>query len=63
MLQLENEQEKSYAENNVVQNQMAESHAASEILSLRDRTLDKNFKTNLGEVSPVVLDLCYKLFK
>ncbi|XP_077284418.1 cilia- and flagella-associated protein 43 [Arctopsyche grandis] len=63
MLQLENEQERSYAEMNVVQNQMAESHAACEILSLRDRTLDKNFKTNLGEVSPVVLDLCYKLFK
>lgn len=63
MSKLENEQEKIYIETNTVQIQLTECHAALEALTSRDKMLDKNFKTNLEDVSPIALDLCYKLFK
>lgn len=46
-----------------IQTQQSDCIAAYEGLMARDRNLDKNFRSSFSDVSPIVADLCYKLFK
>lgn len=46
-----------------IQTQQSDCIAAYDGLMARDRNLDKNFKSSFSDVSPIVADLCYKLFK
>lgn len=46
-----------------IQNHFSDCQQLLDVVQAKDRLLDKNFKQNLIDVSPVVLDICYKLYK
>lgn len=59
----EEEVESLSRELQLVQEQSAELQAAYDALQLKDKYMDRTFKNHFADLSPIIVDQCYKFFK
>lgn len=59
----EKEAEELQEELTLINEQSVECQAAYDALAAKDRYMDRTFKNNFADLSPVIVEQCYKYFK